>query len=220
MGEFVNLLKAQPKLYDGPPRPMDPTFGAAYFDGTRETGYGGYRYDGRWKSVAELIVKRYGLGPGSRVLDVGCAKGFFLADLIDVYPGIEVRGVEVSPYAISQAPEKVRPFLSLGSADNLSAFGNHTFDFVSAMNTLHFLTPVRARFALREMIRAGKGKFFVQVDAYTNHVEKERLLAWAPIIQTVYSVEKWLELFRQTGYEGDYFWTFVRPTSAVNESVR
>ncbi|MET0583618.1 MAG: methyltransferase, partial [Candidatus Binatia bacterium] len=27
-------------------------FGREYFDGTREQGYGGYRYDGRWQSIA------------------------------------------------------------------------------------------------------------------------------------------------------------------------
>ena len=220
MGERYNLLNAQLKFYDGPPRPMDSAFGIDYFDKTRETGYGGYYYDGRWRPVAELVVKRYGLSAGSRVLDLGCAKGFFLSDLIEACPGIEVRGIDVSAYAISQAPEKVKPFLFLGSADELSAFPNHSFDFVSAMNTLHFLTPSRARFALQEMIRVGRGKFFVQVDAYANAVEKERLLAWAPVIKTVYSVDEWLELFREAGYEGDYFWTFVRPTHAVNDPVR
>lgn len=213
MGELYNLLNVQPKLYDGPPRNMDPTFGVDYFDGTRDTGYGGYRYDGRWKPISEIIVKRYNLDPNDRVLDIGCAKGFFLADLMEVCPGIEVRGIDISEYAISQAHEKVKPFLSVGSADSLSQFPNRYFDFVSSMNTIHFLPPERAAVAFEEMMQIGKGKFFVQVDAYTNEIERERLLAWAPIIKTVYSVDQWLELFRKVGYDGDYYWTFVRPTT-------
>ena len=220
MGECFNLLNAQPKLYDGPPRLMDATFGFDYFDGTRNTGYGGYRYDGRWKPICEAMVKRYGLQPGNRVLDLGCAKGFFLADLLEVCPGVEVMGTDVSAYAISNAVEKTKPFLSIRSADDFKHVSDHHFDFISAMNTLHFLTPERAEVALREMIRIGKDKFFVQVDAFTNVVERERLLAWAPIIKTVYSVEQWLELFQRVGYRGDYWWTFVRPTGSYVAGVK
>ncbi|MGH6954576.1 MAG: class I SAM-dependent methyltransferase, partial [Alphaproteobacteria bacterium] len=35
-------------------------FGREYFDGTREQGYGGYRYDGRWVPVARDIVLHWG----------------------------------------------------------------------------------------------------------------------------------------------------------------
>jgi hypothetical protein len=56
MGELFNLTNANVKLYDGPPRNMDPTFGIAYFDKTRDTGYGGYHYDGRWTPVAETLI--------------------------------------------------------------------------------------------------------------------------------------------------------------------
>src|SRR5476651_178616 len=56
-------------------------FGFDYFDGSRDYGYGGYRYDGRWVPVAADIVTHYNLQPGQRVLDVGCAKGFLVKDL-------------------------------------------------------------------------------------------------------------------------------------------
>jgi ubiquinone/menaquinone biosynthesis C-methylase UbiE len=195
---------------------MDPEFGVTYFDGTRDTGYGGYQYDGRWKPISETIVRHYGLNSKSRALDVGCAKGFFVADLMQICPGITVHGIDVSQYAVSNALESAKPFVSLTSADSLGCYPDHSFDFVSAMNTLHFLTPGKAEKALREIMRIGKnGRYFVQVDAYTNEVERERLLAWAPIIKTVYSVDQWLELFKKTGYDGDYYWTFVRPASGV-----
>lgn len=216
MAELYNLLRSEPKLYDGPPRNMDPTFDVLYFDGTRDNGYGGYRYDGRWKPVAADAVRRYNLRPGSRVLDVGCAKGFFLADLLEVCPGTHVRGIDVSAYAIRNAHETIRPFVSVGSADDLSEFPDHSFDFVCAMNSLHFLPPERTRAALCELMRVGKGgNYFIQVDAFTSEVERERLLAWAPIIKTVFSVEDWQRLFAEIGYDGDYYWTFVRPASAA-----
>ena len=47
-----------------------------YFDGTRQQGYGGYKYDGRWKSVALSMIKHYSLKQNAKILDIGCAKGF------------------------------------------------------------------------------------------------------------------------------------------------
>jgi SAM-dependent methyltransferase len=220
MGELKNLLEAKPKLYDGPARHMDPQFGKTYFDGTRDQGYGGYEYDGRWKPVCERIAKEYGLASSNTVLDLGCGKGFFLTDLKIVRPEINVAGIEISEYAVAHTVRLVQPFVSLGSVDDLGRFSDHSFDFVSAMNTLHFLTPDRAAVALREMIRVGKENFFVQVDAYTNEIERERLLAWAPIIKTVFSVKEWLDLFQEVGYKGDYYWTFVQPLDQSKVEAR
>ena len=47
-----------------------------YWDGERHLGYGGYRYDGRWRPVAEAMVRHYQLAEDARILDVGCGKGF------------------------------------------------------------------------------------------------------------------------------------------------
>ena len=38
-------------------------FGREYFDGPREYGYGGYRYDGRWLPIARDIVAHYAQAP-------------------------------------------------------------------------------------------------------------------------------------------------------------
>ena len=38
-------------------------FGKDYWDGDRKYGYGGYTYDGRWRSVAEKMANHYGLKP-------------------------------------------------------------------------------------------------------------------------------------------------------------
>ena len=73
-------------------------YGQEYFDGPREYGYGGYRYDGRWKPVAKDIIEHFKLNKGDRVLDIGCAKGFLVKDLLDL--GIDAYGVDVSEYAL------------------------------------------------------------------------------------------------------------------------
>ena len=47
-------------------------YGYDYWDGDRKYGYGGYHYDGRWKSVAKKLADHYHLQPGQKILDVGC----------------------------------------------------------------------------------------------------------------------------------------------------
>ena len=73
-------------------------FGEMYWDGPREYGYGGYHYDGRWRSVARDIIDHYGLKAKMRVLDVGCGKGFLVKDLMLECPGLEVFGLDISLY--------------------------------------------------------------------------------------------------------------------------
>ena len=89
MAEF-NLLESAPKIFrDVTNRKFNKKnavsiakeFGREYFDGDRNYGYGGYRYDGRWVPVAKKIISKYNLSNGSKVLDIGCAKGFLLQDL-------------------------------------------------------------------------------------------------------------------------------------------
>ena len=54
-----------------------------FFDGDRSNGYGGYKYDGRWKSIAESMVSEYQLKSGIRILH-RMRKGFLLSDLLDL----------------------------------------------------------------------------------------------------------------------------------------
>ena len=126
-----------------------------YWDGDRKTGYGGYHYDGRWRQVADAMVRHYGIRPGDRILDVGCGKGFLLYDFTQAVPGVEVAGLDISAYALKHAKEEVRPFLCLGSAARLP-FEDKSFDLVVSINTLHNLYCYDLDLALREIERVGR----------------------------------------------------------------
>ena len=104
-------------------------FGSEYFDGDSSTGYGGYCYDGRWVRIAERLRDHYKLSSGSRILDVGCAKGFLVKDLTTVVSGCEPFGIDLSEYAIQEAPGQARARLAVSSAHSLP-FGNNQFDLV------------------------------------------------------------------------------------------
>ena len=183
-------------------------YGEMYFDGPREYGYGGYRYDGRWKPVARDIVEHFGLVPGMRVLDVGCAKGFLVKDLLGDCPGLEVFGIDVSAYALSHCEPEVIGRLHLGSADCLP-FPDHSFDAIVSNNTLHNLSREDVVVALREIERVGQGSAFVQVDSY--HTEEQRALFqdWVLTAKFHDFPDGWFQVFQEAGYRGDYDWTVV-----------
>lgn len=178
-------------------------FGRDYWDGDRKVGYGGFKYDGRWKPVAENLAKTYGLKAGSRVLDVGCGKGFLLYDLTQAVPGLEVAGLDISRYAVENAKEEVRPRLTVGSAAKLPYPDKH-FDLVLSINTLHNLEAPDLVAALREIERVGKKHRFICVESYRNDEEKVNLFYWQLTCETFASPRAWEWWFQTAGYTGDH----------------
>ena len=181
-------------------------YGQEYFDGSREHGYGGYFYDGRWVPVAADIVEHFGLEPRERVLDVGCAKGFLVKDLVD--QGIDAFGVDVSEYALVNCMPEIVGRLHLGNAANL-IFPDDSFGAVLAINVVHNLPREGCLTALREIERLAPGRAFVQVDSYRTLKEKRVFEDWVLTAMFHGYPDEWLELFDEAGYTGDWNWTFI-----------
>jgi len=179
------------------------TFGEQYWDGPRHLGYGGYRYDGRWRAVAQALADHYKLAPGMRVLDVGCGKAFLLYELSQVVPGLVVAGVDVSAYAVANAKEEVRPFLSVNRAESLP-FRDNEFDLVISLNTLHNLPNYALHSALKEIQRVGKASKYIVIESFRNEWEKVNLLYWQLTCRAFYDPKEWEWMFAQAGYTGDY----------------
>lgn len=188
-------------------------FGKEYFDGTREQGYGGYRYDGRWLPIAEDIVKHFDLKPGDRVLDIGCGKGFLVKDLMKVCPGLEVFGMDVSEYAVMNCEPEVVGRIHAGNATHLP-FPDKSFQAVLSINTVHNLDRANCVLAVQEMERVAPGRGYVQIDAYRNHEEEQIFLDWVLTALTYGTPEFWIELLREAGYTGDYYWTILEANAA------
>jgi len=91
--------------------------------------------------------------PRGRVLDIGCAFGYIVKRLRD--KGIDAWGIDISHYALSQAPVDVKPYLKHGSADNLPWPDNY-FDMVVTFGTLEHLDSEMLPKAISEIKRVAK----------------------------------------------------------------
>ena len=215
----INLLKTFPEIFRNVDsrkkskkknRNLALKFSKDYFDGSRNSGYGGYYYDGRWINVAKSIIKIYKLKKNSKVLDVGCAKGFLMYDLLKVSKNkIKVYGVDISSYAKSKAMPIIRKKIKICNCKKLP-FKDNFFDFVISINTLHNLKKADCIKTIKEISRVSKGKSFIQVDSYTNEKEYKKFLDWMLTAKTFLTPQKWKELFKITGYKGDYYWTILK----------
>ena len=183
-------------------------FGEEYFDGTRERGYGGYYYDGRWKSVARHMAEVYDLTSRASILDIGCAKGFLLYDFLELLPGVTVAGVDISRYAIEKSKEEVKPFLEVANATHVP-FSDKSFDLVVSINVVHNLPDDLCRQAIGEMERVSRKYKYLQVDSFSNDEERRNLEEWQLTAELIYSPEQWKRMFEEVGYAGDYYWTIT-----------
>ena len=179
-------------------------WGFDYWDGDRKFGYGGFRYDGRYRPVADAIARHYGLKSGDSVLDVGCGKAFLLYELTQAVPGLNVRGLDISRYGVANAKPEVRPFLQVGNAIELP-FADNTFDLVISINTFHNLYCYELDRALREIQRVSKKKQgYIVVESYRNEEEKANLLYWQLTCETFCTPAEWEWWFGKVGYTGDH----------------
>ncbi len=216
MGQEIDLLKNYPKTKrDTSQRSENKTeedrfiarkFGKEFFDGDRKHGYGGFTYNSKfWEPVVPDFIDFYDLNENSKVLDVGCAKGFMLYDFTRALKGAECKGVDVSEYAIQNCLQDVRNFVTVGDVRKLP-FPDNYFDLVICINTIHNLDLADLKTGLSEINRVSKKNSFLTVDAYTDEIEKKRMFEWNLTAKTILSTNEWKKLFRECNYQGDYFW--------------
>ncbi|MBU1196523.1 MAG: class I SAM-dependent methyltransferase [Proteobacteria bacterium] len=211
----INLLNTHPAAHrDYDKRAAEKTpeiialakqFEKDFFDGDRKSGYGGYKYDGRWKAVAKKMHDFYSLPADASILDIGCAKGFLLNDFKEFMPDCTVAGIDVSKYAIENAMSSVKPFLEIASAENLP-YPDNSFDLVISINSIHNLPIDRLKTALKEIQRVSRKHSYITIDAWRNETERINLYKWVLTAETMMHVDDWKKLFKEVGYTGDYWW--------------
>ncbi len=216
MGREINLMWAYPpatrKMSERDDRVTEENikiagqFGREFFDGDRQTGYGGYYYHARFfQRVVQVFRDYYHLPDTALILDVGCAKGFMMFDFKQLMPDIQIYGIDVSQYALDNAKPEMRPYMRLASAVDIP-FPNDSFDLVISLASIHNLEPELCKQALREIERVSRRHSFITIDAWRNDKERKRLLQWVLTGKTYMHVDDWKKLFVEVGYTGDYYW--------------
>ena len=175
-----------------------------YWDGDRNSGYGGYKYiPGRWKPLAELLIKNYNLGPDSRVLDIGCGKGFLLYEMLLLEPKLMIFGCDVSKYAIRNSKEEIKSSLFVHNVKDKFNYKDKEFDLVISLGVFHNLQIFELKNAITEMERIGKQGYLL-VEAYRSNQELFNLQCWGLTAVSLFSKEEWIWIYDHFGYKKDY----------------
>ena len=181
-------------------------FDKEFFDGERKFGYGGFSYNSKyWSEVVKDFSNYYNLSDDSKILDVGCAKGFMLYDFYKLNSNFYLYGIDISKYAIENSVPEIKKKLQVANVMKLP-YEDNFFDLVIAINTIHNLDKNECEIALKEISRVSKKNAFITVDAFSNEDEKKRMYAWNLTAKTIMSIEDWKRFFSDAKYNGDYFW--------------
>ena len=183
-------------------------YGADYWDGDRKYGYGGYKYmPGRWATVAQKLIDLYGLKAGSKVLDVGCGKGFLLYEMQLIEPGLEIHGFDISQYGLDHAHPDLKANLFIHRAQDPYPFGDSSFDLVISLGTLHNLHIFELEIAVAEIERVGK-QGYIMLESFRNELEMFNLECWALTAESLMDVDEWKWVYDRFGFTGDYEFIF------------
>lgn len=216
MGKEIDLLIKYPKAKRDLSKRLESKteevrsvarkFDKDFFDGDRKFGYGGFSYNPKyWSKVVRDFTNYYKLNDNSKILDIGCAKGFMLYDFYKLNPKLDLHGIDISKYAIDNSVPEIKNKLQVANATKLP-YEDNFFDLVIAINTIHNLDKHECEIALKEISRVSKKNSFITVDAFNNDDEKKRMYAWNLTAKTIMSVKDWRKFFSDSKYNGDFFW--------------
>jgi SAM-dependent methyltransferase len=179
-------------------------FGFDFWDGDRKYGYGGYRYiPGRFSFIAKKFIDVYSLSNRSKILDVGCGKGFLLYEIKKILPEIEVHGFDISEYAIKNIHPDLKGEFLVHDASKKFPYDANFFDLTISAATLHNLRLDGIGNALCEIERVSKSSY-VMVEGYRNENELFNLECWALTAESFFHHDEWIWIFDKFGYSGDY----------------
>lgn len=107
-----------------------------------------------WNPVFQTVLKKAGVEPGTRLLDIGCGAAGALA--MARQSGAQVAGLDASERLVAIARERLPGArVELGEMEELP-FEDGIFDVVTAINSLQFAgDPIRALSEARRVLRPG-----------------------------------------------------------------
>jgi SAM-dependent methyltransferase len=123
-----------------------------YWERGEGSNYRGYADDPGWNATAHVM--RMVMGEDAEVWELGCASGYFIraANLSGMHAG----GVDISAYAVAQAPEDVKDYVIEGYATDLWFLPDAVMDAVVSWEMFEHLTVDQIDMAIDEALRVLK----------------------------------------------------------------
>ena len=176
------------------------------FDGSRNDGYGGFKYDGRWIPIARKLCNKYKLNNKSKIIQLSCEKGFLLNDIKNLFPQMKINGVEQSDYAIKNSMKSVKKFIIKGNQERLKLYKKNHFDFLLAIGVVYALNLTDAIKCIKEINRVSKNSF-INLASYKTKRDYWLFKQWSLLGTTILLEQEWVEILKHCKYKGDYYFT-------------
>ena len=143
------------------------------------------RWQNHFRRMAQILIERY---HPRTTLDVGCAKGFLVEHLRD--GGVQAFGLDISPYAISQVREDIRPYCRVASGtDAMSG----QYDLITCIEMAEHMSESDARTMIAEMCKHSGQIIFSSI---FDDLED-------PTHINVHPADYWIALFQEQGFFPD-----------------
>lgn len=164
-----------------------------YFETRLKTASQPYSYDNKRRHF-EIVLNTLAQLKPKKVLDIGCAKGFLV--YLFNQAGIQAYGMDVSRYAIENAPDKIINRLSVVNIENDPfPYEEECFDLIIGLDTLEHLESFENM--LKECARVLKrgGYLF-----FTTPVPRSWDATHDITHINIHPMEFWIKLFREYGF--------------------
>ena len=178
-------------------------YGFDYFD-NKDNGYAykGYNYDGRYKKTAERFCKLFNIRKKSKLLEIGCAKGFFLREFLNL--GIDVYGLDYSEYAVNNCHPDLVGRICQGDCSIKENYPDIKPDYIISKETLPHLEKKDVLKSLEIMNNIVKDStnIIIQIQCIEDLSEKINIMKFDPTHKTLQTKEDWIKDLKNANYNG------------------
>lgn len=172
---------------------MKEIYDEAYFLKGTKSGYGGKfapytaaTFLPRARKTARMLINMF---EPKTALELGCARGYLTMALREL--GVDAQGIDISPWAIENAPQQVRPFLTLGDASKLYIY-DKSFDLVVAIDLPEHIEEKQVPLAVSEWCRVALHFVYLKVPIIDNGIDETHV--------TIKPALWWIRQFDRNGF--------------------
>lgn len=144
-------------------------FGEDYFEKGKNSSYQSYH----WNQTllfprVDAIINSTGLRPNQKILDFGCAKGFYVRRFCQL--GYKAEGVDISKYALSKCFADTKERLFLLKDFSLLKIKNNFYDLILAKDVLEHVPQFAIAFLSKQLKRISKKVLVIVPCCQPNHL--------------------------------------------------